>query len=156
MPISYINIIVDVINAKHETAVTVHQNLLPDTYHKVLYTFQGQMEGDLSVVEGEVVRVVEKQNEDWYVVENCSGEAGLFPGNHLDPNPEFSGKSTNSTYLTTLSTSEASSLVFRIDRILGFAEVLCVIQSLKQDIENQFAMLSNNNKETPCEIVNLS
>ena len=104
VPISYINIIVDVINAKHETAVTVHQNLLPDTYHKVLYTFQGQMEGDLSVVEGEVVRVVEKQNEDWYVVENCSGEAGLFPGNHLDPNPEFSGKRS--------STSEVHSIGF--------------------------------------------
>ena len=50
------------------------------------------MEGDLSVTESEVVRVVEKQNEDWYVVENSSGEAGLFPGNHLDPNTEFSGK----------------------------------------------------------------
>ena len=70
MAISYINIIVDLINVHHETAVTVHQNLLPDTFHKVLYTFQGQMEGDLSVTEGEVIRVVEKQNEDWYVVEN--------------------------------------------------------------------------------------
>ena len=37
----------------------------PDTFHKVLYTFHGQMEGDLSVAEGEVVRVCEKQNEDW-------------------------------------------------------------------------------------------
>ena len=27
-----------------------------------------------------------------YVVENSSGEAGLFPGNHLDPSAEFSGK----------------------------------------------------------------
>ena len=79
-------------NVQHETAVTVHENLLPDTFHKVLYTFHGQMEGDLSVAEGEVVRVCEKQNEDWYAVENSSGEAGLFPGNHLDPNAEFSGK----------------------------------------------------------------
>ena len=89
-------------NVQHETAVTVHENLLPgnqriwqcfaprykiyselrnffkllcqskrffflfpDTFHKVLYTFHGQMEGDLSVAEGEVVRVCEKQNEDW-------------------------------------------------------------------------------------------
>ena len=79
-------------NVQHETAVTVHQNLEPDTYHKVLYTFQGQMEGDLSVVEGEVVRICEKHNEDWYVVENSSGEAGLFPGNHIHPDAEFSGK----------------------------------------------------------------
>ena len=79
-------------NVQHETAVTVHQNLENDTYHKVLYTFKGQMEGDLSVVEGEVVRICEKQNEDWYVVENSAGEAGLFPGNHIHPDPEFSGK----------------------------------------------------------------
>ena len=65
VPISYINIIVDMMNVQHETAVTVHENLLPDTFHKVLYTFHGQMEGDLSVAEGEVVRVCEKQNEDW-------------------------------------------------------------------------------------------
>ena len=54
------------------------------------------MEGDLSVTKGEVIRVVEQQNEDWYVVENSTGEPGLFPGNHLDPNPEFSGM--NSLY----------------------------------------------------------
>ncbi len=92
VPISYINIIVDLMNVQHETAVTVHQNLLPESYHKVLYTFQGQMEGDLSVFEGEVVKIVEKQNDDWYVIVNSWGEAGLFPGNHLDPNVEMSGQ----------------------------------------------------------------
>ena len=61
------------------------------------------MEGDLSVGEGEVVRVCEKQNEDWYVVENSSGEAGLFPGNHLDPSAEFSGKPLVSLILMTIS-----------------------------------------------------
>ena len=161
VPISYINIIVDLINVHHETAVTIHQNLLPDTYHKVLYTFQGrylfwiinsweeiwgfftnsrrfylhfgessnfikknviffsqgQMEGDLSVAEAEVVRVIEKQNEDWYVVENSSGEAGLFPGNHLDPNTEFSGKA-----------------LFDIEQLLAF----------KSD-KNQLIKVSTNN-----------
>ena len=29
VPISYINIIVDMMNVQHETAVTVHENLLP-------------------------------------------------------------------------------------------------------------------------------
>ena len=58
------------------------------------------MEGDLSVTEGEVIRVVEKQNEDWYVVENSTGEPGLFPGNHLDPNPEFSGINSLYFYLS--------------------------------------------------------
>jgi hypothetical protein len=50
------------------------------------------MEGDISVFEGEVVRICEPQNEDWYVVENSLGEAGLCPGNHLEPTLEFSGK----------------------------------------------------------------
>ncbi len=108
VPISYINIIVDTevkeapeatakVKVKESvhyksTAVTVHENLLADTFHKVLYTFQGQMEGDLSVSEGEVVRICEMQNEDWYVVENSFGDMGLCPGNHLDPSAEFSGK----------------------------------------------------------------
>ena len=75
------------------------------------------MEGDLSVAEAEVVRVIEKQNEDWYVVENSSGEAGLFPGNHLDPNTEFSGKA-----------------LFDIEQLLAF----------KSD-KNQLIKVSTNN-----------
>ena len=92
VPISYVNIIVDEnYDDVRATAVTVHGNLTPDSYHKVLYTFQGQIDGDLTIVEGEVVRVKEQKNQDWVVVENSLGESGLCPGNHLDPEKEFDG-----------------------------------------------------------------
>jgi hypothetical protein len=32
---------------------------------QVLYTFQAQIDGDLSVAEGEVVRIKEQHNADW-------------------------------------------------------------------------------------------
>ena len=66
----------------------------PDTYHRVLYNFSAQMEGDMTVAEGEVVLVVEKKSAegDWIVVENSQGERGVMPGNHLDSRTEFEGK----------------------------------------------------------------
>ena len=36
----------------------------PDTYHRVLYNFSAQMEGDMTVAEAEVVLVVEKKSRD--------------------------------------------------------------------------------------------
>jgi len=41
------------------TAVTVNANLEPDGYHRVLYNFRAQEEGDVTVAEGEVVLVKE-------------------------------------------------------------------------------------------------
>ena len=114
-PISYVSVIVDckeqevfgpashASNGDHSgggggvfrsTAVTVHENLVPDTYHKVLYNFHAQMDGDITVAEGEVVLIVEKTNDDWVKVENSQGETGSMPGNHLSPTPEFEGKAT--------------------------------------------------------------
>ena len=92
IPISYVNVIVDCVQEEiKQSAVTVHENLTVDTFHKVLYTFQAQIEGDLSVVEGEVIRIKEQRDQDWVVVENSMGESGLCPGNHLDPLAEFGG-----------------------------------------------------------------
>ena len=88
------------------TANTLVSNKIkPGTYHKVLYTFQAQMEGDLNIVEGEVIRVLEKGNENvhWLNVENSYGESGLCPSNHLDSTEEFDGK-----------------VLFDIDRLLSY------------------------------------
>eukprot|EP00094_Tigriopus_californicus_P005635 TCALIF_05432-PA protein Name:"Similar to DNMBP Dynamin-binding protein (Homo sapiens)" AED:0.05 eAED:0.05 QI:0/0.53/0.43/1/0.8/0.87/16/1294/2068 len=74
------------------TAVTVHENLDPDSYHRVLYNFHAQIDGDITVAEGEVVRIKEKQSSDWVEVENSAGEVGVMPGNHLDPASEFDGR----------------------------------------------------------------
>ena len=88
------------------TASTLVSNKIkPGTYHKVRYTFQAQMEGDLNIVEGEVIRVLEKGNENvhWLNVENSYGESGLCPSNHLDSTEEFDGK-----------------VLFDIDRLLSY------------------------------------
>ncbi len=85
------------------TAVTVHDNLVPDTYHKVLYNFRAQMDGDVTVADGEVVLIRAKKNADWVEVETCQGERGIMPGNHLEPSPEFDGKA-----------------VFEIERLLSY------------------------------------
>lgn len=74
------------------TGVTVHENLDPDSYHRVLYNFHAQIDGDITVAEGEVVRIKEKHSSDWVEVENSAGEVGVMPGNHLDPTPEFDGR----------------------------------------------------------------
>ena len=94
-PISYVNVIVDCGggSGSRSTAVTVHENLLPETYHRVLYNFSAQMNGDITVAEGEVVLIVESRNDgDWMLVENSQGERGVMPGNHLDSRAEFEGK----------------------------------------------------------------
>lgn len=93
-PISYVNVIVDCSSeASRSTAVTVHENLQPDTYHRVLYNFSSQMEGDITVAEEEVVLIVERKIDgDWVLVENSQGDRGVMPGNHLDTKAEFDGK----------------------------------------------------------------
>lgn len=99
-PISYVDIVVDCEQSsdkgqeiKMEVQNVVHKSTFnPDTYHKVLYNFHAQMDGDITVAEGEVVRVTETQSEDWVKVENSQGEVGVMPGNHLDNTDEFDGK----------------------------------------------------------------
>ena len=83
----------------------VSSKIKPGTYHTVSFTFQAQMDGDLNIVEGEVIRVLEEGNENvhWLNVENSFGERGLCPANHLDPTEEFDGK-----------------VLFDIDRLLKY------------------------------------
>ena len=51
----------------------------------MLYNFHGQMEGDITVAEGEVVLVKDQQNRDWVTVENSELATGAMPTNYLDP-----------------------------------------------------------------------
>jgi hypothetical protein len=103
-------------------AVVKESKIKPGTYHKVSFTFQAQMDGDLNIVEEEVIRVLEKGNENvhWLNVENSYGERGLCPANHLDSTEEFDGK-----------------VLFDIDRLLSY-------KNKKEQIEPQ------NNKSS-CE-----
>lgn len=88
-PVSYVNILVDcdrgwrgpVLNQIDNT--DTHQSLTPRSYAKVIYNFDAQMNGDLSVKEGETVMVMNIIDKDWYEVRNQSGLTGLCPSNHL-------------------------------------------------------------------------
>jgi hypothetical protein len=59
--------------------------LTPNLFAKVLYNFDAQMDGDLTVQKDEVVCIVSKANEDWCEVRNQCGKTGLCPQNYLTP-----------------------------------------------------------------------
>ncbi|XP_012277640.1 dynamin-binding protein [Orussus abietinus] len=90
-PVSYVNIIVDCENAKVEPVseeseiISKQQNALdPGTLVKVEYTFAAQMDGDLSIFEGDIVTVVEMPNSDWVMVRNKKGDVGLCPRGYIN------------------------------------------------------------------------
>jgi hypothetical protein len=101
-PKSYINILVDCEDYRSVVGDNIHSSLselqqfphryinvetelMPNVFAKVLYNFDAQMNGDLSVHKDEVVWVVRKANEDWCEVRNQSGTVGLCPRNYLTP-----------------------------------------------------------------------
>jgi len=88
-PSSYVNIIVDCAEAKQDQAhselnIPAKKDALETGISvKVQFTFDAQMDGDLSVHEGEIVTVVEMANEDWVKVKNKMGQIGLCPREYL-------------------------------------------------------------------------
>ena len=122
VPIGYVNVIVDCLEVVEEIPASAQQpqnvmntgfalgvtesdptytnsenieaKIKPDTYHKVLFTFQAQINGGLNVVSGEVIRVLEKTNENtqWIMVENSYGKSGLCPTKYLNINNEPDGR----------------------------------------------------------------
>ncbi|KAI4488097.1 hypothetical protein M0804_004945 [Polistes exclamans] len=93
-PVSYVNIVVDcpemklteVVLSKEDNS-TEYTLLEPGTMAKVEYTFKAQMDGDISVKEGDIVTIISIANEDWINVKNVNGEIGLCPRGYLSSNP---------------------------------------------------------------------
>jgi hypothetical protein len=121
-PKSYINILVDCENYTSSVGNTSYNSssepwhflhndmnfeqpkLTPDLFAKVLYNFDAQMNGDLTVQKDEVVCIVSKANEDWCEVRNQFGKIGLCPQNYLTPYllpDELKNKSLQETPLAT-------------------------------------------------------
>lgn len=91
-PSSYVNIIVDCAEAKQNQIESEVMPAKKDALEsgvavKVSFTFDAQMDGDLSVQEGETVTVVEMANEDWVNVKNKDGLIGLCPREYLSSVP---------------------------------------------------------------------
>ncbi|PSN46717.1 hypothetical protein C0J52_00872 [Blattella germanica] len=89
-PKNYVNILVDCENYSnsskhHQEESTDAAELSPNLFAKVLYNFDAQMTGDLTVHKDEVVWIVSIANEDWCEVRNDQGKVGLCPQNHLAP-----------------------------------------------------------------------
>lgn len=101
--------------------------LTPDVFAKVLYTFDAQMNGDLSVHKDEVVWVVSKVNEDWCEVRNQSGAVGLCPQNYLTPH---------------LLQNESSRMLLR-GSSLAADNLLGLFSSAKESTNNSFADMQN-------------
>lgn len=92
-PVSYVNILVDCDrgwkgNAFGSENIDNQKSLSPRSYAKVMYNFDAQMNGDLSVKEGDIVMVMKIVDQDWCEVRNQSGNTGLCPANHLSPHNE--------------------------------------------------------------------
>ncbi|XP_043256259.1 dynamin-binding protein-like isoform X1 [Colletes gigas] len=89
-PISYVNIIVDCIEnngeqsfVNQDASTTEYNELMPGAQVKVEHTFKAQMDGDMSVIEGDIVTVINMANSDWVNVKDQSGKIGLCPRGYL-------------------------------------------------------------------------
>jgi len=99
----------------------------PNVFAKVLYNFDAQMNGDLSVHKDEVLWVVRKVNEDWCEVRNQSGAVGLCPQNYLTSH---------------LLQNESSKTLLR-GTSLAADNLLCLFSSAKENADNNFADMLN-------------
>ncbi|CCF59407.1 hypothetical protein KAFR_0G03740 [Kazachstania africana CBS 2517] len=53
-------------------------------YVEALYAFEPQQEGDLRLVAGDKVQILEKPSAEWYKG-TCNGQIGMFPANYVKP-----------------------------------------------------------------------
>ncbi|KAE8228548.1 hypothetical protein CF326_g6515 [Tilletia indica] len=55
--------------------------------HKALYAYATSNDGEMALVEGELVEVVTKENNGWWLVKK-SGSEGWAPTSYIDPEPQ--------------------------------------------------------------------
>lgn len=96
-PVTYVNVIVDCVGSQSDKAKVdeekVEDDLQVNDHVKIEYQFDAQMDGDLSVLEGEIVTVVEITNDDWVTVRNNHGKTGLCPRSYLTKTTESNDQS---------------------------------------------------------------
>ncbi|XP_013778259.1 proline-serine-threonine phosphatase-interacting protein 1-like isoform X1 [Limulus polyphemus] len=54
-------------------------------FFRVLYEYKSENESVISVLEKDVVRLLRKENNEWWEVETKDGRQGYFPANYLEP-----------------------------------------------------------------------
>jgi hypothetical protein len=51
---------------------------------KVMYDFEAQGDDELTVNENDVVTVVDKENDEWWLVRNSAGQEGVVPAQYIE------------------------------------------------------------------------
>jgi len=99
-PKSYVDIIVDCthnqeisnmefLSFEQPETKPIGPFLLPSSFYRVAFQFNAETESDLSLSEGEVVKILSQNDENWCYVENSLGHTGQCPVNHLNTCPEM-------------------------------------------------------------------
>ncbi|XP_055933569.1 dynamin-binding protein-like [Argiope bruennichi] len=90
-PANFINIVVDCPKSKEgcseskENGNDNDMNLFPeDTYGRVKYDFNPQLEGDVTLKEGDTVTLIRKVDSNWYEVVTDNGETGICPESYIE------------------------------------------------------------------------
>ena len=85
-PKSYITIVVDCPTLFPELDVAV----VTGSQYRVVFSFTGEREGDLSVREGDFVTILSQTDLHWCLVRDSHNQTGLCPLNHLNTCPQKS------------------------------------------------------------------
>ncbi|XP_008543725.1 dynamin-binding protein [Microplitis demolitor] len=141
-PTTYVNIIVNCSSSDVSQVENNEQEQPKDYQHlnsgdlvRVQHTFNAQMNGDLSVAEGDVLTVVEMANDDWVSVKNKFGDIGLCPRGYL-------------THTDTQETQEAQDPIVKHDSVEDFVVIRDVEKTEAQE-EQRTKRLSEPHRPAP-------
>lgn len=58
----------------------------PNDYRKVraLYDYTAQRSDELNILEGDLIKVLHEDNENWWMGELANGDQGYFPANYVE------------------------------------------------------------------------
>lgn len=88
-PVSYVDIRVPLTSECDSGTASRSESVSPASNRvRVLYTFNAEADGDLTILENDFVNVMYEINGEWLYGSNSSGEYGQFPANFLEFVPQ--------------------------------------------------------------------
>ncbi|KAG7175114.1 Dynamin-binding protein-like [Homarus americanus] len=85
-PTSYVDIIVDCLHNEEELFLARPAAILQATHlghAKAMYSFQAVESGDVSMMKGDILKILKYVDNNWVIVENMTGSRGMCPQNYL-------------------------------------------------------------------------
>ena len=171
-PKSYVNIIVDCshkqelgdlefLSFEQPESQQTGLYLQPSAYYRVAFGFNAETESDLSLSEGEIVKIISQNDEHWCYVKNSLGDAGQCPVNHLNTCPEnVSASDTNFVFdveeligeaksSSSLAISSSKNTHPKINPSLKFFDPLCSPDEEMLQIETELIRKVNEKPSIP-------